>query len=204
MFITFEGIDGCGKTTQVQKLVSYLKETYPNKEVIATREPGGTIVAEKIRDVALHNTMDVATETLLMFAARNEHIKEIIKPALARGAIVICDRFTDSTYAYQGAKGMSEKSISKLQALVQDGFGPDLTIWLELPPTESTKRIEARNGVSDKFEKETEEYKRKLARIFFARYRSLSNKPIVRVDADQTPDKVHEEVIAVVASKMGK
>ncbi|MDG0024272.1 dTMP kinase [Trinickia sp. Y13] len=165
-FITFEGIDGAGKTTHL----SWFRERLERKvadlghAVVTTREPGGTALGEALRELLLHERMDLETEALLMFAARREHLAQVIEPALARGDWVLSDRFTDATFAYQGGgRGLPRDKLETLERWVQGGFEPDLTILFDLPPeTASARRGAARSP--DKFESETE--------AFFARTRA--------------------------------
>ena len=130
-FITFEGIDGAGKSTHIAALTERLARS---AEVVNTREPGGTPLAETLRGLFLHSGMDALTELLLVFAGRRDHLQQVINPALAAGKIVLCDRFTDASFAYQGAgRGMDLTVLATLEAWVQEGLQPDLTIWFDLP-----------------------------------------------------------------------
>lgn len=156
-FITLEGGEGVGKTTNVRFLVEYLKAR--GLEVVQTREPGGSPQAERIRQLLLTPTTEdplvADAELLLMFAARAQHLAATIFPALARGAIVVCDRFTDATYAYQGAaRGLSSERIAVLETFVQKGLQPDLTLLLDMPVSEAHRRVEARGQPLDRFESE--------------------------------------------------
>ena len=164
-FITLEGIDGAGKSTHARFLAEALAAR--GKRVVATREPGGTPVGEAIREWLLHRTMTHETEALLMFAARREHVVDVIAPALARGDIVLCDRFTDATYAYQGAgRGVSLATIDALAQWVHGDCNPDLTLLFDVPGEVSRERLaraQARGKAPDKFERET--------RAFFDRVR---------------------------------
>ena len=156
LFISFEGIDGAGKSTHIEGLAELFREQ--GRQVALTREPGGTPLSEKLRELVLHDAMDPLTEALLMFAARQEHIVQVIEPALARGDVVLCDRFTDATFAYQGGgRGFDWRMLETLEQLVQHRPGqagllqPDLTIWFDLPPSVAAERlVQAR--VPDKFE----------------------------------------------------
>ena len=131
-FITFEGIDGAGKSTHIEALAERLRER--GAEVLCTREPGGTELAEQLRELILHRPMDALTEALLVFAARRDHVQRVIAPALARGACVVCDRFTDATFAYQGGgRGFDAEVLSRLEQWVHGALQPDLTLWLDLP-----------------------------------------------------------------------
>ena len=152
LFISFEGIDGAGKSTHIDALADALRSS--GRTVVLTREPGGTPLAEQIRALALHQPMDALTEALLMFAARRDHIRQVIAPALTRGDAVLCDRFTDATFAYQGGgRGFDWQSLSQLELLAQDTraleadlthktlLQPDLTIWFDLPPAVAAERL---------------------------------------------------------------
>ena len=156
LFISFEGIDGAGKSTHIEGLAELFRAQ--GRQVALTREPGGTPLSEKLRALVLHDAMDPLTEALLMFAARQEHIVQVIVPALARGDVVLCDRFTDATFAYQGGgRGFDWPMLETLEQLVHHRPGqthmlqPDLTIWFDLPPSVAAERlVQAR--VPDKFE----------------------------------------------------
>ena len=133
-FITFEGIDGAGKSTHIEAVAQRLRDA--GATLVCTREPGGTALAERLREVILHATMDALTEALLVFAARRDHLQAVIVPALARGDTVLCDRFTDATFAYQGAgRGVSTTLLADLERAVQGVLQPDLTLWFDLSPT---------------------------------------------------------------------
>ena len=151
-FITLEGVDGAGKTTHVEFIKKYLSDLGIN--FIMTREPGGTLLGEKLREILLHDEMTPETETLLMFAARNEHIKKVIGPNLKEGKVVISDRFTDATYAYQsGGKGVKDKKIDILKEWVQASLQPDLTFLFDLSVEVSIERLNKTREL-DKFERE--------------------------------------------------
>nr|WP_232968053.1 dTMP kinase [Pseudomonas sp. CCOS 191] len=155
MFITLEGPEGAGKSTNREYLAARLREQ--GVDVVMTREPGGTPLAERIRELLLapsEERMAVDTELLLMFAARAQHLAEVIRPALARGAVVLCDRFTDATYAYQGGgRGLSVERIAILESFVQGELRPDLTLVFDLPVEVGLARAAAR-GRLDRFEQE--------------------------------------------------
>jgi len=165
LFITLEGPEGAGKSTNREYLAERLRDA--GIEVVLTREPGGTPLAERIREVLLapvDEAMHADTELLLVFAARAQHLAEVIRPALARGAVVLCDRFTDSTYAYQGAgRGLSLERIAALEAFVQGDLRPDLTLVFDLPIEIGMARASAR-GRLDRFELE--------GRVFFEAVRA--------------------------------
>jgi len=155
-FITLEGVDGAGKTSHIEFIKEYLTNLKLN--FIMTREPGGTELGEKLREILLHDEMTPKTETILMFAARNEHIEKVIRPGLTSGAIVISDRFTDASYAYQsGGKGVEDEAINVLKDLVQKNLKPDLTFLFDLPVDVSIKRLKKTRKL-DKFEKEEKDF----------------------------------------------
>ncbi|WP_371229384.1 dTMP kinase [Pseudomonas sp. QE6] len=174
LFITLEGPEGAGKSTNREYLAERLRER--GIEVQLTREPGGTPLAERIRELLLapsDEKMAVDTELLLVFAARAQHIAEVIRPALARGAVVLCDRFTDATYAYQGGgRGLPVERIAQLESFVQGGLRPDLTLVFDLPVEIGLSRAAAR-GRLDRFEQE--------GRAFFEAVRSTY---LVRAQAE--------------------
>ena len=155
-FITLEGVDGAGKTTHVEFIKKYLADL--GKNFIMTREPGGTLLGEQLREILLHDEMAPETETLLMFAARNEHIEKVIDPNLKEGKFVISDRFTDATYAYQsGGKGVKEKKIDILKEWVQASLQPDLTFLFDLSVDVSIERLNKTREL-DKFEREEKSF----------------------------------------------
>ncbi len=159
-FITLEGMDGAGKSTHIPNIIGLLKTR--GLEVVSTREPGGTRLGEQLRALLLHDAMHPETETLLMFAARREHIANVIEPALKRGAYVLSDRFTDATYAYQcGAKGVASNKIKQLEKWVQGRLQPDMTLLFDVPVEISRKRL-ASDRDPDKFEREDAKFFEKL------------------------------------------
>lgn len=161
-FITLEGIDGAGKSTHHAWLIDFLQ--HQGREVVATREPGGTPLGEKLRALLLSEPMHLETEALLMFAARREHLDKLILPALKAGKWVVSDRFTDATYAYQGGgRGLPPEKLKALENWVQDGFQPDLTIVFDLPTEIACERLAKTGNAPDRFEQET--------RTFFERVR---------------------------------
>jgi dTMP kinase len=155
LFISFEGIDGAGKSSHIEALAQAFQAA--GRAVVHTREPGGTPLAEKLREMVLHDAMDPLCEALLVFAARRDHLNQVIEPALARGDVVLCDRFTDATFAYQGAgRGFSLAVLTQLEAWVQalpSGAlrQPDITVWFALDPAIAAKRLSAAR-VPDRFE----------------------------------------------------
>lgn len=155
-FITLEGVDGAGKSTHLGFVADWLRTR--GHEVVVTREPGGTPLGETLRELLLHRDMDAGTELLLMFAARQQHLAELIQPALARGAWVVSDRFTDASYAYQcGGRGIDNARVAALESWVQQGFAPDLTLLFDVPAeVAGARRAAAR--VADRFEREADSF----------------------------------------------
>ncbi len=166
-FITFEGIDGAGKSSHIEELASWLRGR--GAEVMVTREPGGTDLAEQLRELVLHAPMDALTEALLVFAARRDHLVMQIEPALARGATVLCDRFTDATFAYQGGgRGFDLGVLAQLETWVQCGRSPDLTVWFDLSAaTAAARRALAR--APDRFEAQDEAFFERVAHGYAVR-----------------------------------
>src|ERR1700748_3818195 len=155
-FITFEGIDGAGQSSHIEALAEWARARAA--EVVLAREPGGTPLAEKLRALFLHEAMDPLTEALLVFAARRDHLREVIEPALARGAVVLCDRFTDSTFAYQGAgRGFDLAVLAHLETWGQQGRQPDLTRWFDGAPAQAARRRAAVRS-ADRLEREDEAF----------------------------------------------
>ena len=201
-FITLEGMDGAGKSTHIPTIIALLeKKQIGSKqlEVVSTREPGGTILGEQLRILLLHEDMHPETETLLMFAARREHISQVIAPALARGAYVVSDRFTDATYAYQcGAKGVLQFKIEQLEAWVQNDLQPNLTLLFDVPAEVSLQRL-ASARAPDKFEREDLAFFEKLREAYLTR--ALANPARFRViDANQSLDNVKKLVEKAIAT----
>jgi dTMP kinase len=197
-FITLEGVDGAGKSTHIPWIAERLRAA--GVEVVVTREPGGTPLAERLRDLVLAEPMGALAETLLMFAARADHVSKVIGPALARGAWVVCDRFTDATLAYQGAgKGVSPEQIRQLAQAVHPGLSPDQTLVFDCPYEVSRARLSSAGRVLDRFEAEE--------RAFFDRvreaYRELARSEPRRIrllDATQPPEvlkSILEEIVII-------
>jgi dTMP kinase len=169
-FITLEGVDGAGKSTHLGFVAEWLRQQ--GREVIVTREPGGTPLGETLRELLLHRDMDADTELLLMFAARQAHLAELILPALARGAWVVSDRFTDASYAYQcGGRGIEVARIAALEAWVQRGFSPDLTLLFDVPPEVAEARRSAAR-TADRFEREADNFFSRVRNAYLERARA--------------------------------
>lgn len=191
-FITLEGIDGAGKSTQHQWLVSFLRQR--GQEVVATREPGGTVLGEKLRALLLAETMDLETEALLMFAARREHVVTVIEPALAAGRWVVCDRFADASFAYQGAgRGLAWERLGRLADWVLEGFSPDLTFWFDVPVEIGQARVRQATADPDRFEREQTEFFNRV-RDGYRRRASEEPQRICRVDARQAPEHISKQL----------
>jgi dTMP kinase len=166
-FITLEGMDGAGKSTHIPSIIQWLESR--GIEVVSTREPGGTPLGERLRELLLNESMNPETETLLMFAARREHIANVIEPALARGAWVLSDRFTDATYAYQcGGRGVSAKKVIALEQWVQGTLQPDATLLFDVPVEVSVARL-ASARAPDKFERESADFFTKIRNAYLQR-----------------------------------
>lgn len=196
-FITFEGLDGAGKSTHIAAAVELLRAR--GHAVVATREPGGTPIAEKIRALLLAEPMDLATETLLMFAARQSHLAEVIRPALTQGQWVVCDRFTDATYAYQGGgRGVSGARIEALEAWVQEGLQPDLTILFDLPFEVARQRIGGERQL-DRFETEAADFHNRV-RAAYQQRAVQSPQRIAVLDATRDAESIRRAVEALVGA----
>jgi len=197
LFLTLEGIDGAGKSSHLDAIEAAFKAD--GRQVTRTREPGGTPLGETLRTLVLEQPMDALTESLLVFAARREHILQVIQPALARGDVVLCDRFTDATFAYQGAgRGFDLGVLSLLEQWVQGDLQPDLTLWFDLPPETAAERL-AGARVPDKFESQPVEFFRRVAAGYAERARHASR--FERIDASQTRDQVRDQVLQVLVQR---
>lgn len=195
-FITLEGVDGAGKSTHLAGIAELLRER--GKEVVVTREPGGTPLGEKLRHLLLTQRMHIETETLLMFAARREHIAQVIAPALEAGRWVLSDRFTDATYAYQGnGRGMPEEKIAALEHWVQDTLQPDLTLIFDVPVEVARSRLD--KDRSDRFEHENHEFFRRVRAGYLARAARDPSRVRV-VDGSLPVDKVRKGVEKIVSA----
>ena len=197
-FISFEGIDGAGKTTHIDALERLWREA--GHEVVRTREPGGTALAEKLRGLFLHDAMDPLTEALLVFAGRRDHIKQVIEPALARGAWVLCDRFTDATFAYQGGgRGFDLKVLTQLEDWVQSGLQPDLTLLFDLPPQVAAARLtQARQP--DRFEAQDLDFFERVRAGYRQRMEADPGRFVV-IAADQTQTEVAHDIAQALKAR---
>ena len=190
-FITLEGVDGAGKSTHLAFVADSLRAQ--GREVIVTREPGGTPLGETLRELLLHREMDADTELLLMFAARQEHLAALILPALARGAWVVSDRFTDASYAYQcGGRGIETERIAALESWVQHGFEPDLTLLFDVPPEVAQARRSAAR-TADRFEREADAFFTRVRDAYLERAHAAPQRICV-LDARRTVAEIQAEI----------
>lgn len=198
-FITLEGIDGAGKSTHLNYLVGRLREL--GKTVVQTREPGGTPLGEKLRELLLSEPMHLETEALLMFAARREHLAQVIVPALERGDWVVCDRFTDASFAYQGGgRGLAISRLEELERWVQGDLNPDLTLLFDVPTAVAHDRVQQMNRELDRFEQEKRDFFDRVRGAYLDR--ANRNPQRIRVIDSQRPiadiQKELEEVISTI------
>jgi len=192
-FISFEGGDGSGKSTQLDNIRKYLEDK--GVEYLFTREPGGTPIGEKIRDVILDpNTMEMedVTEAMLYAASRAQHVRELIKPALDRGVTVVCDRFVDSSYAYQGYGRGLEEMVKVINDYAVDGCMPDVTFFLDITPEDAMARISNRGH--DRLEKQDEEFHKKV----YEGYKAISRDRMINIDANRDPEEVWQDIKKVL------
>ncbi len=219
-FITIEGIDGAGKSTHIEAMAQALQAH--GAAVCVTREPGGTPLGEQLRHLLLHEAMDACTQTLLAFAARRQHVREVIAPALARGVHVLCDRFTDATYAYQvGGHGVPWQHIAQLEQWVQSQtqrgeaeatapgeaagpvaqplLEPDCTLWFDLPPAVAAQRLQQAR-TPDRFEAQTRAFFERVAQAY-ARRASQAPQRFVRIDAHADLETVRARVLAALRER---
>ncbi|HZV53802.1 MAG TPA: dTMP kinase [Rhodocyclaceae bacterium] len=198
-FITLEGLDGAGKSTHLTWLVGDLRAR--GRTVVQTREPGGTPLGEKLRALLLAEPMHLETEALLMFAARREHIAQVIEPALARGDWVVCDRFTDASFAYQGGgRGLARGKLDILEQWVQGGLQPDVTLLFNVPTDLARQRVVGMGRELDRFEREQAEFFDRVRGEYLARAAASHNR-IKVIDAARPLEDIHkslEEIIATI------
>ena len=210
LFISFEGIDGAGKSSHIEGLAQAFRDQ--GCVVTLTREPGGTPLAEKLRALMLHDAMDPLTEALIAFAARRDHLVQVIEPALARGEVVISDRFTDATFAYQGAgRGFDWEQLSILERMAQTGTGlqadlaenfmrePDMTLWFDLPAEVAAERL-ATARVPDRFEAQPGEFFARVAQGY-ARRAEAAPQRFARIDANTSREAVWQQITQAVVHK---
>ncbi|KQP14885.1 dTMP kinase [Pseudorhodoferax sp. Leaf267] len=199
LFISFEGIDGAGKSSHIAALADAFRAQ--GRSVTQTREPGGTAMAEQLRALVLHEDMDALTEALLVFAGRRDHLRRVIEPAMARGEVVLCDRFTDATFAYQGrGRGFDEEVLRTLErwvqaspALAEDALRqPDMTLWFDLPPAVAAERLAATRA-PDRFESEPAAFFGRVSEGYAARAAEHPQR-FVRIDAERTRHQVWQQI----------
>jgi len=197
-FITFEGIDGAGKSTHIEVLAERLRER--GATVLCTREPGGTELAERLRERVLHDAMDPLTEVLLVFAARRDHVQQLIAPALARGDTVVCDRFTDATFAYQGGgRGFDIEVLLQLERWVHGELQPHLTLWLDLPAATAAQRRAAVRA-ADRFEQQDAQFFERVRAAYAARAATAAQR-FVRIDAALERSAVWAQIEAALEQR---
>ncbi len=214
LFLTLEGIDGAGKSSHIDALEAFFARH--GRRVVRTREPGGTPLAETLRELILSRPMDALTESLLVFAARRDHIEQVIAPALARGDVVLCDRFTDATFAYQGAgRGFDLDLLLTLERWVQapveadtrsldattGSLQPDLTLWFDLSPETAAERL-AGARLPDKFESQPVDFFRRVASGYADRAAGAGSR-FVRIDAASPREQVWTQIETVLQRRLG-
>ena len=190
-FITLEGVDGAGKTTHIEFIKKYLSDLDIN--YVLTREPGGTILGEKLREILLHDEMSPETETILMFAARNEHIDKVIRPNLIKGNVVISDRFTDATYAYQaGGKGVKDEKIDILRKWVQGSLQPNLTFLFDLTVDISIERLNKTRAL-DKFEREDKNFHENIRKKYLILAKASPERYCI-LNSEESIEKIQRQI----------
>ena len=197
-FITFEGIDGAGKSTHIEAVSARLRER--GATVLNTREPGGTPLAETLRGLFLHSEVDHLTEALLVFAGRRDHLVKLIEPALAAGQTVVCDRFADASFAYQGAgRGMDLQVLTTLEQWVLQGRQPDLTLWFDLPAAQAAQRRAAARA-ADRFEQQDLAFFERVRGGYAARAAAAPQR-FARIDASGSIASVAAQIEAVLEAR---
>lgn len=198
-FITFEGIDGAGKSSQIAATVALLAGR--GIEVEQSREPGGTPLGERLRELLLHAPMHLETEAMLMFAARREHLAARIEPALAAGRWVVCDRFSDATFAYQvGGRGLARDKFDALEAWVHPGLQPDLTLLFDLAPETAAARVAATGADPDRFEREQRDFFVRVRAAYLERARRAPQRICV-IDAERPPEAIRADLERIVRER---
>ena len=196
-FITFEGVDGPGKSTHLQWFAETLRQR--GLEVLVTREPGGTPLGERLREILLSQPMHAETEALLMFATRLEHIEQVIRPALQRGTWVISDRFSDASFAYQGGgRGVALSKLEQLERWVHEDLQPDLTLLFDIPIEVARQRL-SNNTTLDRFEQEKGSFFEKVRQAYLERCKKHLQR-FVLIDAAQTPEEVKADLGKIILS----
>lgn len=200
-FITFEGIDGAGKSSQIARCCAWLSEA--GATVVQTREPGGTALGERLRELLLHETMDLETEALLMFAARRQHLAERIEPALARGEWVVSDRFTDATFAYQvGGRGLDAAKFRQLEHWVHPDRQPDLTFLFDLDPQVAARRLAGTGQAPDRFEREQVDFFERVRAAYLVRAQEAPERFCV-IDAMHSPEAIGAQLEDTLQVRFG-
>ena len=195
-FLTFEGIDGAGKSSQIAAVVEHLRGR--GLSVVQSREPGGTPLGEKLRELLLHEAMNLETEAMLMFAARREHLAALIEPALAAGQWVVSDRFSDATYAYQvGGRGLDAAKFDALEQWVHPRLQPDLTFLFDLDPATAAARLAGTGQAPDRFEREQRSFFERVRNAYLERARRAPSRILV-IDASGAPEAICEQVLAAL------
>ena len=204
LFLSLEGIDGAGKSSHLNAIEALMRSQ--GRAVTRTREPGGTPLAEQLREMILQKPMDPLTESLLVFAARRDHIVQVIEPALARGEVVLCDRFTDATFAYQGAgRGFDTQVLATLERWAQarpdsgELLQPDITLWFDLPPEVAAARL-ADARAPDKFEAQSTTFFRRVA-SGYAKRAAADPDRFIHIDANRSKEEVWEQVAEALAKR---
>ncbi len=196
-FITFEGVDGAGKSTHLNWFAETLRQR--GLEVLVTREPGGTPLGERLREILLNQPMHAETEVLLMFASRLEHIEQVIRPALQRGTWVISDRFSDASFAYQGGgRGVALSKLEQLERWVHEDLQPDLTLLFDIPIEVARQRL-SNNVTLDRFEQEQGGFFEKVRQAYLERCKKNPQR-FVLIDAAQTPEEVKADIEKIIRS----
>jgi len=196
-FITFEGVDGAGKSTHLDWFTDALRQR--GIDLVLTREPGGTPLGEKLREILLHEPMHAETEAMLMFAARREHLEQVIRPALEQGTWVVSDRFSDASFAYQGGgRGVSIAKLEQLERWVQDDLQPDLTLLFDIPIEVARQRL-ASNASLDRFELEQGEFFERVRQAYLARATKMPQRFIV-IEAEKSISEVKQKLSEVIAT----
>lgn len=199
-FITFEGIDGAGKSTQISATVSWARQS--GHIVVQSREPGGTPLGEKLRDLLLHDPMHLETEALLMFAARREHIAQVIRPALEKGEWVICDRFSDASFAYQsGGRGLPRDKFFALEQWVHPDLQPDLTFLFDVRPEIAAQRLAGGREQIDRFEREQTDFFERVRTAYLERAEKSAGRMVV-VDAERSPQEIEAQVLQILEERL--
>lgn len=197
-FITLEGVDGAGKSTHLPWLVNHLRGK--GRTVIQTREPGGTALGERLRELLLNEPMHLETEALLMFASRREHLELVIKPALERGEWVVCDRFTDASFAYQGGgRGLAVEKLAQLENWVQGNFQPDLTLLFDLPIEIAAQRMAGSARNLDRFEQEKDDFHERVRSEYLSRAAKAPRRIRV-IDSRQNLSDIQKQLETILLS----